>query len=143
MAARARNWKELDAAHRRCGELITVVFSPDAVGAFQRPAHRAVFGRGGTLLRPPPRNARVCKPHHRVQDEPALRFRNSQLTPLQRLGRTQGEVQSGCSRRSYVESMMHRLKSLTGASRQARTLERQKVEVRLRCKVLNATSTST
>lgn len=38
---------------------------------------------------------------------------------------------------------MHRLKSITGASLSARTLERQKVEVRLRCKALNATSVST
>ena len=29
MAARTRNWKAMDAAHRRRGELITVVFDPD------------------------------------------------------------------------------------------------------------------
>ncbi len=103
-------------------------------GAYHtRPAHRTVFGRGGTLLSPPARNARPWKPHHMVKDEKALRFRNSQLTHLQRLGRTQWKVQSGASRRSYVEAMMHRLKSITGASLSARTLERQKVEVRLRC----------
>jgi IS5 family transposase len=113
-------------------------------GAYHtRPAHRDVFRRGGTLLSPPPKNARVWKPHHYVTDERAFRFRNAQLTPLQRLGRTQWKIQSGCAKRSYVESMMHRLKSLTGASLSARTLERQKVEVRLRCKALNATSTST
>lgn len=113
-------------------------------GAYHtRPLHRTVFGRGGTLLSPPPKNARPWKPHHHVKDEKALRFRNSQLTHLQRLGRTQWKIESGCSKRSYIESMMHRLKSLTGASLSARTLERQKVEVRLRCKALNATSTST
>ena len=45
---------------------------------------------------------------------------------------------SGCSKRSYVESMMYRLKSITGASLASRTVDRQKVELRLRCKALNA-----
>jgi hypothetical protein len=39
--------------------------------------------------------------------------------------------------------MMHRLKALTGDRLAARTFERQKAEVRLRCKALNATATST
>ena len=113
-------------------------------GAYHtRPAHREVFAKGGTLLSPPAKNARPWKPHHWVKDERALRFRNGQLTHLQRLGRTQWKKQSGCSRRSYVEAMMHRLKSITGDRLAARTLERQKVEVRLRCKALNATSVST
>jgi len=39
--------------------------------------------------------------------------------------------------------MMHRLKCITGDRLAARTEARQKVEVRLRCKALNATSVST
>ena len=105
--------------------------------------HREVHKRGGRLLSPPPENARVWKPYHHLRDEPAFAFRNAQLTPLKRLGRTQWKIQSGCAMRSYVEAMMHRLKSLTGARLAARTEERQKVEVRLRCKLLNATATST
>lgn len=105
--------------------------------------HRTVYAKGATLLSPPSRNARVWKPYHHMTDEPAFRFRNAQLTPLQRLGRTEWKIQSGCSKRSYVESMMHRLKSLTGDRLASRSLERQKVEVRLRCQVLNATATST
>ncbi len=105
--------------------------------------HREVHRRGGHLLSPPPQGARRWKPHNRIKEEPAFAYRNAQLTPLQRLGRSEWKKQSGCSKRSYVESMMHRLKSITGDRLSARTLARQKVEVRLRCKALNATSTST
>lgn len=45
MAARIRNWKELDAAHRRRGELITVVFSPDGASAWQKPAYAQKTGK--------------------------------------------------------------------------------------------------
>lgn len=105
--------------------------------------HRIVHARGGTLLSPPAKNARRWKPHHHLKEEPAFAFRNAQLTPLQRLGRTQWKMRSGYSRRSFVESTNHRLKALTGDRLSARTAERQRVEVRLRCKALNTLATST
>jgi hypothetical protein len=104
--------------------------------------HRLVHAKGGHLLAPPPVNAQRWRACSR-QEAAAFAFRNAQLTPLQRLGRTEWKKRSGCSRRSYVEAMMHRLKALTGDRLAARTFERQKVEVRLRCKALNATATST
>ena len=70
-------------------------------------------------------------------------FRNSQLTHIKRLGRTEWKIKTGCSQRSFVECTNHRLKAITGGHLAARTLERQKVEVRLRCKVLNTLATST
>lgn len=100
--------------------------------------HREVHARGGHLLSAPPVNARRWKPHHHRQEEPAFAFRNAQLTPLQRLGRTEWKKQSGYSQRSFVESTNHRLKSLTGDRLAARTFDRQVVEVALRCKALNA-----
>lgn len=99
--------------------------------------HRLVHHRGGTLLSPPPKDARVWRDRGR-KEEPALAFRNRQLTPLQRLGRTAWKVQSGYSQRSFVECTNNRLKSITGDHLAARTVERQKVEVRLRCKALNS-----
>ncbi|MDO8415270.1 MAG: IS5 family transposase [Agitococcus sp.] len=101
--------------------------------------HRDVHAKGGVLLSPPPVNATVWRPYH-CKAEPAFAFRNA---PLQRLGRTEWKIQSGCAKRSYVEAMMHRLKSITGDKLSARTMDRQVVEVRLRVKVLNATATST
>lgn len=133
------------------GEVLPALLPADLAGDFvlgdgayhTRPAHRAVFGRGGTLLSPPPQGARAWKPHHRVADEPALRFRNAQLTPWRRLGKTEWGKHSGYSRRSFVESTMHRLKALTGARLSARTADRQLAEVRLRARVLNELTVST
>lgn len=59
------------------------------------------------------------------------------------LGRQAWKTGSGYSRRSFVESTMHRLKSLTGERLHARREDAQRVEVRLRCKVLNGVSVST
>ena len=67
-----------------------------------------------------------------LAEEPALAFRNAQLTPLQQLGRTRWKIQSGPPPRSFVESTSHRLKVLTGDRLAVRTSERQKREVRLR-----------
>jgi hypothetical protein len=99
--------------------------------------HREIYARGGVLLTPPPKNARKWKPHNWAVDEPAFRFRNSQLTPLQRLGRTQWKVQSGLGQRSFIECTNNRLKSITGSHLSARKPANQVVEVRIRCKVLN------
>ena len=107
------------------------------------PLHRAVFRKGGTLLSPPACNARFWKPQHWRTDERAFRFRNAQLTQTKLLGRRAWRMASGCSKRSCVESMMHRLKSITGAGLAARMFDRRMAEVRLRCKALNATRTST
>lgn len=104
--------------------------------------HRLLHSKGGTLLSPPPKNARRWKPHHR-RAERAFWFRNSQLTHLKRLGRTAWKIKTGCSQRSFVECTNHRLKAITGSALSARSMDRQKVEVRLRCKVLNTLATST
>ena len=113
-------------------------------GAYHnRKLHRDVHARGGRLLSPPPVNACRWRPHHHTREEPAFTFRNEQLTKLQRLGRSEWKMASGYSRRSFVESTNHRLKSLTGDKLAARTADRQKVEVRLRVKALNALATST
>jgi IS5 family transposase len=99
--------------------------------------HREVFKRGGVLLTPPPKNAKRWGRQTRHRDEPAFRFRNKQLTVKRRLGRRRWAIGSGYSQRSFVETTNHRLKSITGDKLSARTLEGQRVEVRIRCKVLN------
>lgn len=127
-------------------ELLPPVLGPDFLlgdGAYHtKDLHRLLHAKGGVLLSPPPVNARVWKPHHH-RAERAFWFRNAQLTHLKRLGRTAWKIKTGCSQRSFVECTNHRLKSITGDRLSARTLDRQKVEVRLRCKVLNTLATST
>ncbi len=105
--------------------------------------HRLVHRLGGHLRSPPPRGARVWKPHHWMTAERAFRWRNAELSRLQRLGRRRWKIATGLSQRSFVESTNRRLKTITGDRLAARTFERQQVEVRLRCKALNATALST
>ena len=105
--------------------------------------HREVHARGGVLLSPPMKGARRWGKTATANDEPTFVFCNKQVPALGELGRDAWRLRSGVSQRSYVESVMHRLKSLTLDKLAARTTERLNVEVQLRCKVLNATSTST
>jgi hypothetical protein len=127
-------------------KLLTDVIGQDFLlgdGAYHtKDLHRLMHAKGGVLLSPPPKNARRWKPHHR-RAKRAFWFRNAQLTHLKRLGRTAWKIATGCSQRSFVECTNNRLKSITGDHLSARTMDRQKVEVRLRCKVLNALATST
>ena len=113
-------------------------------GAYHtQPLHRLVHARGGCYRTPPPRDARVWKPYHWKSAEHAFRWRNAELTRLQRLGRSQWKIATGLSQRSFVESTNRRFKTITGDKLSARTLDRQRVEVRLRCKALNVTALST
>ena len=105
--------------------------------------HREVYARHGTLMSPPKEGCRRWGKTPTHNDEAAFVFRNSQVRAIKALGRKPWKLRSGMSRRSYVESMMHRFKSLTGPRLAARTFARQKVEVRLRCKVLNKLAVST
>jgi hypothetical protein len=59
-------------------------------------------------------------PYSWAVDEPAFRYRNSQLTPLQRLGRTEWKVATGLGQRSRGECTNNRLKSSTGVRLAAR-----------------------
>ncbi len=112
-------------------------------GAYHsQPLHRLVHARGGCFRTPPPRNARRWRPYNRVREEPAFRWRNSELTRLQRLGRRRWKIATGLSQRSFVESTMRRLKALTGAQLAARSFDRQQVEVRLCCRLLNELAVS-
>jgi hypothetical protein len=99
--------------------------------------HREVFRRGGTLLSPPPKNAKRWGRQTLVKQEAAFAFRNRQLTVIKRMGRTEWKIASGAGQRSFVESTNHRLKCIIGDRLAARKMDRQRVEVRLRCKVLN------
>jgi hypothetical protein len=115
-----------------CGDMVL------GDGAYHtKDLHRTIFERGGTLLSPPPKNARRWGRQTLKRDEHAFRFRNKQLTVLRRRGRRRWKIESGCGQRSFVECTNHRLKSITGDRLAARTPAGQVNEVRIRCKVLN------
>ena len=87
--------------------------------------------RSPRVLIPPKKNAQV-KPK-----VPALKERNRNIRSRARLGKRQWHTKSGYSRRSMVENTMYRYKVLIGRTMRSRTLQGQRVEARVGCKILN------
>jgi len=63
--------------------------------------------------------------------------RNRNIRSVRRLGRNEWYTSSGYSRRSLVENAVFRYKAILGQRMRSRSLDNQKVEVRLACKILN------
>jgi hypothetical protein len=87
--------------------------------------------RSPRVLIPPKKNAQV-KPEMAV-----LRERNRNVRSQARLGKRQWHTKSGYSRRSMVENTVYRYKSIIGRTMRSRTLQGQRVEARVGCRVLN------
>jgi hypothetical protein len=56
---------------------------------------------------------------------------------VRKLGRREWYTSSGYSRRSLVENAVFRYKGILGQRMRSRSLDSQRVEVRLACKILN------
>ena len=63
--------------------------------------------------------------------------RNRNFRSMRKLGRREWYANSGYSRRSLVENAVFRYKSILGQRMRSRSLDSQRVEVRLACKILN------
>jgi len=87
--------------------------------------------RSPRVLIPPKKNAQV-KPEVAI-----LRERNRNIRSRARLGKRQWHTRSGYSRRSLVENMVFRYKAIIRPAMRARTLQGQRVEARLGCRILN------
>ena len=87
--------------------------------------------RSPRVLIPPKRNAQV-KPEVAI-----LRERNRNIRSRARLGKRQWHTKSGYSRRSLVENAVYRYKTIIGPAMMARTLQGQRVEARVGCRILN------
>ena len=99
-----------------------------APGAFQR---CSLEEHGSGKRAPPHKNAQL-RP-----DVAVLRERNRNLRSRVRLGNRQWHTKSGYSRRSLVENTMHRYKCIMGRTMRSRTLQGQRVESRVGCRILN------
>jgi len=82
-------------------------------------------------LIPPQKNAQL-RP-----DVAVLRERNRNIRSRVRLGNRQWHTKSGYSRRSLVENTMHRYKCIIGRTMRSRTLQGQRVESRVGCRILD------
>ena len=107
-----------------------------ADGAYDREAVYEVIeshtaGRSPRVLIPPKKNAQV-KP-----EVAALRERNRNIRSRARLGKREWHTRSGYSRRSIVENTAYRYKTIIGAAKRSRTLQGQRAEARVGCRILN------
>ena len=87
--------------------------------------------RSPRVLIPPKRNAQL-KPEVAV-----LRERNRNIRSRARLDKRQWHTKSGYSRRSMVENGVYRYKTIIGGTMRSRTLQGQRVEARVGCRILN------
>ena len=83
----------------------------------------------------PPRKGSKIRQHGNCTREPLQRDAN--LRQIRKQGRRQWKMASGYSRRCLVETQMMRQKRILGAALLSREEQRQAVECRLRCGVLN------
>ena len=79
----------------------------------------------------PKKNAQV-KP-----EVAALRERNRNIRSRSRLGARKWHTKCGYSRRSMVENTVYRYQALIGPTMRSRTLQGQRVEARIGCRILN------
>ena len=108
-----------------------------ADGAYDAGAvYEAVQGKGDgsrvTVLIPPGRGAQPSSVR-----SPGQRERNRNIRSVRKLGRHEWYTNSGYSRRSLVENTVFRYKSILGHRMRSRSLDNQRVEVGLACKILN------
>ncbi len=107
-----------------------------ADGAYDKDAvYQAIENHTATrsprVLIPPKKNAQL-KPEVAVSRE-----RNRNIRSRARLGKRQWHTKSGYSRRSLVENTIYRYKLLIGPTMRSRTLQGQRVEARVGCRILN------
>ncbi len=107
-----------------------------ADGAYHHePEMQFVAQGGGKLLARPPYNASLW-PERR--GDPAIDWRDLQIAKRNELGQCAWAIASGYSKRSLIETHNARLKLFTGGGLRHRHENSQKVELVLRCQLLNA-----
>ena len=65
------------------------------------------------------------------------RERNRNIRSRARLGKRRWHTLSGYSRRCMVENAVYRYKTIIGPAMRSRTLQGQRVEARIGCRILN------
>jgi len=105
-----------------------------ADGAYdQQDVYQAAQSKGGETVRmliPPARDARL-------RSAPVMRERNRNILSIQKLGRREWYKQSGFSKRSMVENTVYRYKTIISRDMRSRSMDGQRTEVQLACKILN------
>lgn len=95
-------------------------------------SHERGEGQAVRLLIPPGRNAQLSP-----RPSTALRERNRNIRSIRGLGRREWHTTSGYSKRSLVENVVFRYKTIIGRSMRSRSFAGQRAEVQLASKILN------
>jgi hypothetical protein len=157
--SKRRTWRKLHlGVDEATGEIVAAVVSeagvmdddvvPDLVEQVDRPIHQvsadgaydkrkcyeALEAIGATVTIPPRRDAKIWQ-HGNSAGEPWQRDEN--LRAIRRLGRKRWKRESGYHRRSLAETAIFRLKTIFGATLQARNFAQQATELFLRASALN------
>jgi hypothetical protein len=104
-------------------------------GAYdQRKVYDALAERGIDVIVPPRKNAKIWQ-HGNTGGDPLPR--DEAIRTIRRVGRKEWKKDIGYHRRSLSETAMHRMKSCFGGGLKNRRIENQRIEARIRCKILN------
>ena len=114
----------------------TTISQCSADGAYDhRSCYESLMKRGVSTITIAPRHDAKIWRHGNRKGDPHPRDKN--LRRIREIGRAAWKAESGYHRRSLVETGMFRLKVSFGDRVSARTDENQKVQLLLRCKLLN------
>jgi len=117
------------------GEVDEAVEGIKADGAYdQESVYEAAKARGAVPVIPPRRGAVIHK--HGNKSGPKL-ARDENVRGVRRYGRKRWKQMTGYHERSLSETAMFRVKSAFGGHLKHRLLESQRVEARIKCKILN------
>lgn len=104
-------------------------------GAYdQRKVYKTLKKRGIKAIIPPRRNAKISR-HGNLRGRPLAR--DVAIREIRRRGRGQWKERVGYHRRSLSETAMYRMKCCFGDHLKNRLIPNQKIETRLRSKILN------
>ena len=110
-------------------------------GAYDRyGCYEESIKRDFKLVTPPQRNA-VTSDERRASKKKAsveaVKKRDEMVIQMRELGRKEWKIQNEYHRRSLAETAMFRMKTLLGNKLSTRKLENQKLEVAIRCQIIN------
>ncbi len=104
-------------------------------GAYdQRKVYESLEWEAAEPVIPPRKNAQLWQ--HGNSTQPRL-WRDDTVREIRRTSRRAWKVNAGYHTRSLVETTMYRLKTIFGGKLKNRKLHNQKIESRIRCRILN------
>jgi IS5 family transposase len=123
------------------GEIKEEIAEAIGDGAYdKRQCYEEANKRQFRLIVPPQRNAKTTVERTnkiKKADKVKLLKRDEAIKGIRELGRAEWKKAQGYHKRSLAETAMYRMKGILGASLSTRIIAHQKLEVGIRCKILN------